>query len=380
MSAITRMWEEVRKIDGFLSKDEAELLYSTACVVPQEQMIVEVGAYKGRSTTVLARSGHDVWTVDPMVVGYTDGGYGITREVVEELLANISKHENVMLKRCTSTTVHDPQRSVGLLFIDGDHHAPWPRRDFDRFERHLALTGRVAFHDYIGSNDVHETVDALVKEGRLRIMRRVGSTVLCMRMGAGKAQRGEDVAAINYFGGKVGRFLDVGAWDGVTMSNCRALAEAGWSGVCVEPAVKSFMSLMYNYETFQNVELVHAAIMADHGLSKFWNTDDALSSFSPKHVRVWRDNAGVPFRRIWAPHVTFQTLFEALPGPYDFVSLDAEGFSVTLLQMLDPIRIGAKLVCVENDGRIPEIKMWGNLYGFHQVHRTEENVLMGKTT
>ena len=380
MSDFPRVWDEVDRIDGFFTKKEAEMLYDVACAVPLEQMIVEVGAYKGRSMTVLARSGHDVWTVDPMTIGFVEGTINITQEDVDELESNLGVHENVTFKRCTSATVHDPRSPVGLLFIDGDHHAPWPRRDFDRFERHLAPTGRVAFHDYNAYDDVRDAVDSLVEEGRIRIMRRVGSMVVCMRTGVGKAQRGEDVVAMNYFGGKVGRFLDIGAWDGVDKSNVRALAEAGWSGVCVEPAVKPFASLMYNYEGFEKVELVHAAIMADHGLSKFWDTADALSSFSPKHVRVWRDNAGVPFRQIWAPHVTFQSLLEALPGPYEFVSLDAEGFSVTLLQMLDPIRIGAKLVCVENDGRIPEVKMWGDLYGFREVHRTEENVLMGKKT
>ena len=32
---------------------------------------------------------------------------------------------------------------------------------------------------------------------------------------------------------KVGRFLDVGAYTGLELSNTRALMEKGWSGVCV---------------------------------------------------------------------------------------------------------------------------------------------------
>jgi len=121
-------------------------------------------------------------------------------------------------------------------------------------------------------------------------------------------------------------------------------------------------------------------VMMECGLSRFWDTADALSSFSPKHVQVWRDKANVPFRQMWVAHVTFQHLLESLPGPYDFVSLDAEGFSVDLLKMLDPARVGARLVCIENDGRVPEVKEWGVTFGFHEVHRTEENILMGRST
>ena len=32
-----------------------------------------------------------------------------------------------------------------------------------------------------------------------------------------------------------GTFLDLGAYDGVDLSNTRALTELGWAGVCIEP-------------------------------------------------------------------------------------------------------------------------------------------------
>ena len=44
-----------------------------------------------------------------------------------------------------------------------------------------------------------------------------------------------------------GRFLDLGAGDGETLSNTRALAQLGWGGVAVEPAAWAFDRLVARY-------------------------------------------------------------------------------------------------------------------------------------
>ncbi len=194
----------------------------------------------------------------------------------------------------------------------------------------------------------------------------------------GWSQRGEDKIINDFFGDHKGRFLDIGAWDGVDKSNCRALAEDGWTGVCVEPAVKPFLKLIRNYHGFRGIDLVHAAIMPTRGLSRWWDTEDALSSFDKSHVDKWHDGAGVPFQEMWVAHVTLVDLFCNLPGPYDFVSIDAEGNSVAILQTFDPVLVSARLVCVEHDDRHADIDAWAQTYGFRKVGRTTENVFLGK--
>lgn len=367
-SVFDRLWPKIVQVDGRVPRAEAEMVHDVASRIPHDQMIVEVGCARGGITTALAHSGRDVLAVDPAP----------SQADAAALSVCATENDNVTWARCDAANAPEPLNSVGMLLVGVQRCTASPLRDFERFERRAAPTARVVFGRYMSDVSVKETVGALVQQDRLRVMRSAGDVVVCMRVGVSKAQRGEDQAALRYFAGEKGRFLDVGAWDGVAMSNCRALAEAGWRGVCVEPAVKPFTSLMYNYEGFADVQLVHAAIMPRCGLSRFWDTADALSSFSPRHVNVWRRGAGVPFRQIWTAHVTFQDLFAALPGPYDFVSLDTEGYSVTLLEMIDPVRVGARLVCVENDGKYPVVMAWGKRYGFHEVFKTEENVMLGK--
>ena len=62
------------------------------------------------------------------------------------------------------------------------------------------------------------------------------------------SQNNEEEVILNYFDGKIGTFLDVGANDGVTLSNTRALAERGWRGVLIEPSPKAFALLKENYK------------------------------------------------------------------------------------------------------------------------------------
>lgn len=50
------------------------------------------------------------------------------------------------------------------------------------------------------------------------------------------SQYGEGRWIAEHFAGRVGRFLDVGAFDGKTFSNTWRLAQEGWFGVCVEPS------------------------------------------------------------------------------------------------------------------------------------------------
>jgi len=55
-------------------------------------------------------------------------------------------------------------------------------------------------------------------------------------------------------------FIDVGAYDGVTYSNTRALVDLGWSGLMIEPGLTAFQQLLRNYADIERVTLIHAAL------------------------------------------------------------------------------------------------------------------------
>lgn len=151
---------------------------------------------------------------------------------------------------------------------------------------------------------------------------------------------------MEYFGGHVGRFLDIGANDGYTFSNTGQLAERGWSGVCVEPSPRAIPNLV-EYHAIHPVDVVHAALGLHDGLIEFWDCQDALmSSADPRQAARFRH---LEFRKIYACSITWPRLLSLFEGPYQFVNIDVEGLNadVALTAPLDELR--AEVICIEDD-------------------------------
>lgn len=206
------------------------------------------------------------------------------------------------------------------------------------------------------------------------------------------SQYGEHALIAAHFAGRdpsTLRFLDIGAFDGVTFSNTRHLADAGWSGVCVEPSPPAFCHLMRNYEGNERVDLVNAALTRTRfpkgaDIQPFHcNTADALSadmmsSFDPAHVAKWK---GFPFRQIWIPRIEwgdllFQFYHDGI-GPFNFVNLDIEGLNG---QVLADMPIRPEMVCVEWDKEVDEDQPMRTLetFGYESIIVVGGNILAWK--
>lgn len=194
------------------------------------------------------------------------------------------------------------------------------------------------------------------------------------------SQYNEEEIILKYFGSTVGRFLDIGAYDGKTFSNTYALAEKGWRGTLVEPAPVSFKALQDTYTKIKTEsELVNAAVGPQMGIFPFFDcAGDAVGSLSTAHMERWKEYC--PFHKIYITVVTVQALLAALPGPYDFISIDAEGVSLTILEAFlqqPQTMVKTKLFCVEAYG--PEVDQVTRIIAgkYHEVGRTVENILFG---
>lgn len=151
------------------------------------------------------------------------------------------------------------------------------------------------------------------------------------------------------------RFLDVGAFDGVSNSNTKPLADLGWSGMCVEPSPPAFCWLMKTHALNRRVELVNAAVVAGAYLAPMQrlrrfhcNTADAhsadqMSTLSTAHRDKWE---GHPFRDIWVPVIDWADIDQIRSGSFDFVNIDTEGTNLEVFQAM-PFR--PEMVCVEAD-------------------------------
>ena len=173
------------------------------------------------------------------------------------------------------------------------------------------------------------------------------------------------------------RFLDIGAYDGVILSNTRRLFEHGWGGVCVEPAAGPFRKLMENYLDAGSISLVNAAVGAWSGLVKFSQGDDMVSSYDEEHLKKWEGQT--PLQETYVMMITVAELLGMFPPPYDFLNLDTEGTNLLLIEKIPFDRLGASLVCIEYDGQPGEVARHLAEFGFREiVYKSNENLIVGR--
>jgi predicted O-methyltransferase YrrM len=147
---------DVSHIPGWLTRREGTFLYHAAGSVAPRRAVVEIGSFKGRSTLCLAlgaRAGRGalVFAIDPhhgnrehrRQFGPIDTFADFTRNLEEagvtDLVAGI---------RDTSANVAVRfRRTVGLLFVDGNHDLAAVREDLRLWLPLVAEGGLVAVHD-----------------------------------------------------------------------------------------------------------------------------------------------------------------------------------------------------------------------------------------
>ena len=146
-------------LDGLVSEQVGLRLAELAADVPADMAIVELGAYKGRSTGYLAAGaqageGAHVWTFDAWdLPGNVSGRHGYARRdirsIFDQQLAKIGLQDQVTARRSRAVpAARDWEGPVGLLFVDASHLYEDVRADFEAWKPHVALGGVVAFDDY----------------------------------------------------------------------------------------------------------------------------------------------------------------------------------------------------------------------------------------
>lgn len=80
------------------------------------------------------------------------------------------------------------------------------------------------------------------------------------------SQLGQDaiiIEILNRIGISNGFFIEVGAWDGIRLSNCRELFINGWSGLFIEANGEFYEKLASNYAAYPNIFTYHSYIRPD---------------------------------------------------------------------------------------------------------------------
>jgi MMP 1-O-methyltransferase len=161
---IAQVREIANRCEGWLTDSEGELLYTLARRCTGAGSIVEIGSWKGRSTTWLAYgskcgSGVPVHAVDPHT-----GSPNLQRLFGPDIWTYDAFLENIAAASIADIVIPHVQTSadaaaaitepVELVFIDGDHRYEHVRQDAALWLPKIVAGGFIAFHDTDASDFV----------------------------------------------------------------------------------------------------------------------------------------------------------------------------------------------------------------------------------
>lgn len=193
------------------------------------------------------------------------------------------------------------------------------------------------------------------------------------------SQNDEQQVIEAFFEGRHGRFLDIGAYDGITFSNTRRLLELGWFGVVVEPSPRNLVKLLKAMEPFASRCVVIASAVGSGNRMAQLYVDDTVergwaATIAPEgRVSVLNANPMC----LMVSVIDVNTVMEY--GPYQFLSLDAEWMDFEILESMDPRWLEPlELICAEpSDHKARErMKAWFQERGFTLHHETPENLMV----
>lgn len=167
-------WRHAAGIDGWLTEDQARVLYDEVARVAPAR-VIEIGSHLGRSTVVMATAGASVTAIDPFP---HDWRYGRpdTETRLRAHLTQAGVAERVDVVVATSAAVRaDWDQEVRLVYVDGKHDH-WTCRDDLRWSEHARRGDTVLVHDAFSSLGVTSALlrDALTGS-TLRYVDRTGS-------------------------------------------------------------------------------------------------------------------------------------------------------------------------------------------------------------
>jgi len=184
-----------------------------------------------------------------------------------------------------------------------------------------------------------------------------------------------------------GCVLELGANDGITLSNSRYFIENGWSGVLIEAGKLPYQKLMQNI--LPNTIAINCAVGNQNGFLNFYESENLLdandvglvSSLVASETERWR-KVGIGYSEYQVECFTWDSFtdkFHLKSQNFDIISIDIEGMDFDVLIQMNLEKLGCKVLCIEYNGKdMQKYVDYAVNYGMTLVHFNPENVIFLK--
>lgn len=204
------------------------------------------------------------------------------------------------------------------------------------------------------------------------------------------SQNREAEIAINYFKGRKGMLLEVGANNGKDLSNSYDMINLGWSAVLLEPSTVCEQLAMLHLGN-PKVKVLNVGIGERHEFVTLFQSENhvpdgkdkaLVSSVDFKETQKWREK-GVIFHEVPAEMIHFEKFYDLVGKPkFNMISIDTEGQDWKILQQINLSQVGCELLIIEWNAE-KELKEkftnYCNRFRLRQIHQNAENLIFAKT-
>jgi FkbM family methyltransferase len=204
------------------------------------------------------------------------------------------------------------------------------------------------------------------------------------------SQNHEDDLVLSYFGSSKKNVLEIGANDGITLSNSRLFIQNGWSAHLIEPNAMVFNKLMSLYGENNEVICYKLGIADSSGSKVFYESGSLLgsedhslvSSIDKKETDRWK--GVVSFTESEAYFLTWQDFlakYNLQNTDFNYISIDAEGYDWSILQQINLSQHNCEVLCIEWNS-IPAMdslfQNYASQHGLYEIHRNAENIIFAR--
>lgn len=195
-----KILDKAMAVDGLMSREELSLLYDHAKEC--SSTMIEIGAYRGRSTIVLAGAKNlaiKFFSIDVWSEHQTQERYKSSYPIYRQNLKDAGYWGKVIPLNLSSEDAYDVVignygRHIGFVFIDGNHSYDSVKRDYELYAKRARV---VAFHDYALDKSygkgTYKFVNELLEDSHVKIDQK-GMLILLERKEMSlRASRGSEI-------------------------------------------------------------------------------------------------------------------------------------------------------------------------------------------
>lgn len=156
MRSFLEMWEYTKNVYGSFTISEARAMYEVVSKLPRHSVVVEIGSYCGRSSSLIGQLAAepeldlDFTCVDNFITSWE--GKDVEQEFRKNMIRPLVKFQLLTMSSRRASHLFDDEE-VNVLFIDGDHTYEGAQADITLWLPKMDMSGTILFHDYNSSWD-----------------------------------------------------------------------------------------------------------------------------------------------------------------------------------------------------------------------------------